>query len=107
MRRGSDGVEVTQRVRHQPFTAGLVDRAGPALDDGDLQSGPGGVDGRSQTGRSGTGHQKVVHESLANAEFSTLTRVLSNAALRVVNARAVTQAVWTSGSANPSMATAT
>ena len=103
----SDGVEVPQRVRHQPFPAGLVNGTGAAFHHGDLKSCAGGVDGRGQPRGSGAGDQKIVHESLANAEFSTDTRVLSRAALRVVNASAVTHAEWTSGSASPSTATAT
>ena len=107
MRGDSEGVEVSQRVRHQPFPAGLVDGSGAAFHHGDLKSGAGGVDGRGQPRRTGAGDQKIVHDSLANAEFSTETRVLSSAALRVVNASAVTHAEWTSGSASPSIATAT
>lgn len=103
----SEGVEVPQGVRHQPFTAGLVDGPGAAFHHGDLKSGAGGVDGRGQARRSGAGDQEIVHDSLANAEFSTETRVLSRAALRVVNASAVIHAECTNGNASPSIATAT
>jgi hypothetical protein len=100
-------LQVPQGMRHQPFTAGLVDRSGAPLDDDDLQSGLGAVYRGGQPGRAAADDEKVNHVRLASAAFSTLIRVVKSHALSIENTRAVIHAVCTSGSANPSAITAT
>ena len=94
-------------VRHQAFTARLVDGPAPTLHDDDLESGAGAVDRGGQPGRPAARDEQVDHRSLASAAFSTLIRVVSSAALSTVNTSAVIHAVCTSGSATPSRTTAT
>ena len=98
---------MAQGMRHQAFTTRLVDRSATPFGDNDIQPGSGSVDRGGQSGRAATDHQKVDHVRLANAAFSTLTRVLSSHALSNEKTRAVSHAVCTSGSATPSAITAT
>ena len=60
-----------------------------------------------QTRGPAAGDEQVDHVRLASAEFSTLTRVRSSAALSTVKTRAVSHAECTKGNAMPSMTTAT
>ena len=99
--------QVPQRMRHQAFTAGLVDRPAALFDDDHFQSGVRAVDGGGQSGRAPSDDEEVDHARLASALFSTWIRVLNKTALRIVNTTAVIHAVWTSGSAMPSAITAT
>src|ERR1700722_2770492 len=99
--------QMAQGMGHQAFTARLVDRSAAAFGDNHVQPRPGSVDRSSQPGGPAAGDQKVDHLRLASAAFSTLTRVLSNQALRIENASAVTHAECTNGSAAPSAITAT
>ena len=103
----AEAFQLPEGVWHQPFTAGLVYGSAAPLDDEDLESGPRAVQCGGQSGRAATGDKQVDHVRLASAAFSTLIRFLSSAALSTVNARAVIQAVCTSGSATPSATTAT
>jgi len=100
-------LKMAQGVGHQTLTACLVDRSAAAFGDNHLQPRPSTVDCSSQTGRPAADDQKVDHFRLASAAFSTLTRVLSNHALRIEKASAVTHAECTNGSAAPSAITAT
>jgi hypothetical protein len=94
-------------VRHQAFTARFVDRSAAPFGDNHIQPSPGTVDRGGQSRWSATDHQKVDHVRLANAAFSTLTRVLSSHAFSNEKISAVSHAVCTSGSATPSVITAT
>src|ERR1700746_1366687 len=96
-----------QRVWHQPFTAGLVDRSATPFDDDHFQSGFGAVDGRGQPGRATADDEEIDHARLARAAFSVGIRVRSKTALRAENTSAVIHALCTSGSAKPSAITAT
>jgi len=109
------GRERTDRAGHQTLPTRLVDDLGPRLPDDDLETGPGRVQGRGQTGRTTPGHQEVRQRVLTSvapterrrAAPSTRMRVVNSAALAAVNTSAVTHALCTSGRANPSTATAT
>jgi len=103
----TDGLQLLDGVRHQPFAARLVDRSLPAVDHDGLQTGARGMDGGGQAGGSAAGDDEVDHDSLASAVFSTWMRLLSRAALSTVKLSAVIQAVCTRGSAMPSATTAT
>jgi hypothetical protein len=94
-------------MRHQAFTTRLVDRSAAAFGDNHLQPRPRTVNRGSQTGGPAADDQEIDHLRLANAAFSTLTRVLSNHALRIEKASAVIHAECTNGSAAPSAITAT
>ena len=98
---------MAQGMGHQAFTTCLVDRSGAAFGHNHLQPGPSTVDRSSQTGGPAADDQKIDHVRLASAAFSILTRVLSNHALRIEKASAVTHAECTKGSATPSAITAT
>ena len=100
-------LKVAQGMGHQAFTARLVDRSATAFGDNHVQPRTGTMDRSSQTGGPTADDQKVDHVRLASAAFSTLTRVLSNHALRIEKASAVTHAACTNGSATPSAITAT
>ena len=100
-------LQVAQGMRHQPFTAGLVDRSAAPFGDDHFQSGPSAVYCGSQAGRAAADDEKVDHVRPASAAFSILTRVLSSHALSIENTNAVTHAVCTNGSATPSATTAT
>jgi len=100
-------LQMAQGMGHQAFTARLVDRSAAAFGDNYVQPGPSTVDRGSQTCGAAADDQKVDHLRLASAAFSTLTRVLSNHALRIEKASAVTHAECTNGSAAPSAITAT
>ena len=100
-------LEMAQGMGHQAFTARLVDRSAAAFGDNHVQPRPSTVDRSSQTGGPAADDQKIDHVRLASAAFSTLTRVLSNHALRIEKASAVTHAECTNGSATPSAITAT
>jgi len=100
-------LKMAQGMGHQAFTARLIDRSAAAFGDNHVQPGPSTVDRGSQTGGAAADDQKVDHVRLASAAFSTLTRVLSNHALRIEKASAVTHAECTNGSATPSAITAT
>jgi hypothetical protein len=97
---------MAQSMGHQAFTTRLVDRSAAAFGHNHVQSRPSSVDCSGQTGGPAADDQKVDHVRLASAAFSTLTRVLSNHALRIEKASAVTHAVCTNGSAAPSAITA-
>ena len=71
----------------KPFAARLVDGPAATFHDDDLESGAGAVDRGGQPGRAAACHEQVDHRSLASAAFSTLIRVISSAALSIVNAR--------------------
>ena len=93
--------------RHQPLAARLVDRPRPRLGHGDLEPGPGALDGRGQPGRAAAGDQDVDHlAATASARLSHRIRTVSSAALSTVNPAAVTHAEPASGSAAPSTMTA-
>ena len=98
---------MAQGMGHQAFTTRLVDRSAAAFGYNHVQPRPSAVDRSSQTGGPTTDDQKIDHVRLASAAFSTLTRVLSNHALRIEKASAVTHAECTNGSATPSAITAT
>ena len=100
-------LQMAQGMGHQAFTTRLVDRSAAAFGDNHVQPRPSTVDRSSQTGGPAADDQKIDHVRLASAAFSTLTRVLSNHALRIENASAVTHAECTNGSAAPSAITAT
>ena len=100
------------RARHQPLAAGLVDDALAGLDDGDVEAGPGGVQGGGQPDRAAAGDEQVTHRrtapgSVRSAAFSTRIRTASRTALSSVKTSAVIHAACTSGSATPSTTTAT
>ena len=103
----AEAVQLPHGMGHQPFTARLVDGPATTFHDDDLEARAGAVDRGGQPGRSPACNQQVDHRSLASAAFSTLIRVVSSAALSIVNASAVIHAVCTSGSATPSRTTAT
>ena len=107
LRMDAEAVQLVHGVRHQAFTARLVDDPAPTLHNHDLESGAGAVDRGGQPGRPAARDQQIDHRSLASASFSTLIRVVSSAALSAVNVSAVIHAVCTSGSATPSRTTAT
>ena len=95
-------------ARHQPFTAGLVDRARARLDDGDRQPCPSGVDRGGQSDGPAAGDQQVPHAAaVANARSSHRIRTVSTIAFSRVKQSAVSQALCTSGNAMPSATTAT
>ncbi len=98
---------------HDPFAARLVHGGGARLDDDRLHPGQCRVDGGRQTGGPASRDEHVDHvvdgrsAARVSASFSQRIRTTISAAFSTVNASAVTQAVWTSGSASPSTATAT
>ena len=94
-------------MRHHAFAAGLIQHPGSALDDGDLKPGPRSVQRGGQTRWPAACDEQVDHDRLTSAEFSTLTRARSRAALSTVKTRAVSHAECTKGNAMPSMTTAT
>src|ERR1700722_1869551 len=98
---------MAQGMGHQAFTTRLVDRSGAAFGDNHVQPRPSTVNRSSQTGGAAPDDQQIDHVRLASAASSTLTRVLSNHALRIEKASAVTHAECTNGSAAPSAMTAT
>ena len=102
-----EALKMAEGMGHQAFTARLVDRSAAAFGDNHVQPGPSTVDRSGQTGGPAADDQKIDHLRLASAAFSTLTRVLSNHALRTEKASAVTHAECTNGSATPSAITAT
>src|SRR5262245_2905567 len=92
----AEQVELAHRVRHQAFTAGLVDGALTFLDDDRLEAGPRSVDGGGQARRPAPRDHQVDHvEGVRDrsALSSTEIRVHNSSALRTVNTSAVTQAV--------------
>ena len=103
----AEAVQLLHGMGHQAFTARFVDGPATTFHHDNLEPGAGSVDRGGQAGRPPACHEQIDHRSLASAAFSTLIRVISNAALSIVNARAVTHAVCTSGSATPSRTTAT
>ena len=103
----SEAVEMRQGMRHQSFTAGLIYCPRAFFDDDDLESGLGAVQRGREPGGATTRDEKVDHVRLASAEFSTLIRVRSSAALSTENTSAVTHAECTNDSATPSATTAT
>ena len=74
--------EVSERVRHQTFAAGLVDRPRSPFDDGHVQPGPGPADRGGQSGWAAAGDEQVDHLRLASAVFSTPILVRSRTALQ-------------------------
>ena len=107
LRRNTETLQLPHRVRHQPFTAGLVDRSAAPFDDDHLEPRLRAVQRGGQPGRATTSDEQVDHVRLASAAFSTLIRVLSSAALSTENTSAVIHAVCTNGNATPSATTAT
>ena len=107
VQRDTETLELAHGVRHQAFAAGLVDRTGAALHNGDVEAGARRVQGRDQTRRAAACHQEIDHVRLASALFSVAILVRSSAALRIVKTSAVIHALCTSGSAMPSATTAT
>ncbi len=107
----SEGLEVVQRIGHEPLAAGLVDGTRSRFDDGDVEAAQAGADGGRQAHRAAAGDQEVDHGdgagSVASAAFSTRRRTASSGRLRTVKTSAVTQAKPTMGRAIPSMTTAT
>ncbi len=106
--------------RHEPFTAGLVDRYRPRFDDGDRESGHPRLDRGGKPDRPTSRDEDVDHlpgqseardaarRNSVRARFSTgIRKANSSTALSAVNATAVIHAVCTSGSAKPSTTTAT
>ena len=110
----------------RPSPHALSTGAGARLDDGDLEPPLPRLQRRHQPDRSAAGHDQVDgaprpgggrgHARLPlrggaassrSAAFSHRIRVRSSTALATVKTSAVTQAVCTSGSANPSTTTAT
>ena len=94
-------------MRHHAFAARLVQHAVSALDDGDLQPGLRAVQCGGQARGPAACDEQVDHIRPASAEFSTLIRVRSSAALRTVKTSAVSHAECTNGNASPSTTTAT
>ena len=68
-------------MRHHALTTCLVQQPVSAFDDGDLEPGPRAVQRGGKAGGPAAGDQQVDHVRLASAEFSTLIRVRSSAAL--------------------------
>ncbi len=100
-------VQMAQRVRHQPFTAGFIDHTLAPFGDNDFQPGPSTVNRSRQPGGTAADDEEVDHVRPASAASSTLTRVLSSHTLSVENTTAVIHAPCTSGNATPSAITAT
>ena len=119
----AETVEQRHRPRHQPLAAGLVDGVVAWFDDGALKPCEARLDRRREpdgaaptTRTSVTASPAVALSSCCGqprdassserARFSVGIRYLSNStALSAVNSTAVSQAVCTSGSAMPSIAT--
>src|SRR5690606_38124916 len=111
--------EGRDRARHEPLAARLVDRRRPRLDDGDREAGHPRRDRGGEPDRTSAGDEDIDHgaapvgaegsagPSEASARFSTgIRNPSSSTALSTVKARAVIQAVCTSGRAKPSITTA-
>ena len=105
-----------QTARHQTLSAGLVDDSAARLHDERDESTPRGVEGGGKADRAAADDEHIDRAGLVGhgaaassrrAWFSTRIRSASRAAFATVKTRAVTQAVWTSGSARPSATTAT
>jgi hypothetical protein len=104
----SDRRQPRHGARHQPLTARLVDRPGARLGHGDREAGLGTADRRGQPGRAAAHDQNVDHgTAAASACVSQRTRNVSSAAFRAVKVHAVMNAEPVSGSATPSITTAT
>lgn len=109
-------VEAVQRgepARHDALAAGLVDLACSRLEHDGLEAAALELESEDEADRAaardhdidvGRDHEAV--RSAASARFSTgMRKPRSSTALSTVNTSAVTHAVWTSGSATPSIAT--
>lgn len=105
----SEAGQIRSSTVGDPLPARLVDRYGTWLDDNHGQTGQRGTDRRRRPGGTATGDEEIDH--LIKAEFraasSDRIRIASSGMFSTVKTTAVSQAVWTSGSAMPSATTAT